>query len=865
MSLFGSKKKTYVSTVAYSLNGGIPINILPTVMLNKTLSGDYTNNGEYIKNSCIKGVAFNLRRYLSWAQKQNSDWIKTFGITETNFYPDVQLNTEVLNAYLSQDLSEHTSVEIKDNYMGFYDYWEIGEAYVINLYPQYIDDDYTIEEIQTKIGSHIESHEEFYDTESGSESYLVYETVDDYRTDTIITFSDETEVIIDSSQYNKDTTYIYCKYNIIVEHIETRTVIIDGRPTEITVITYDTTPKKLVYGRNLGDPGLGIPVVPELDQIMLDATSDAYKINKASYYPPIPIRFEKKFYSDENRPDIYKLINTAGYYCFGDYRTIPNIIEKVGDNSSINDINHTNIIFGVDITTMSHEGMQYLYEYFYNIWLNKALIEGEDVYATWVTHWTHNYKYLVQPYTVVIKTDQKVAGHYTKLRFQSIGHFYESGVIAEGAVPGDYGLRWHNHSEPTGEFEVFDSGYDGGSDEEVEIYESVNETWFCHQITSTTFEYVAVAELDFQEIIHGTDYTYNAFSVLAKAYKKRFNENVPTSPNYFSIFGNLVSDKGYISRKRNVLPDMSKEPDPSGFIVPLEANTLQELSLVDQTQLCAECMFIVFNCYKVVKRRWYQRWGFTALIVIIVIVVTILTWGTGTAAASSAGASATGATGAGAGAGVGAGAGGSLGGVTGGTVAGSTAGAVGSSITAGSIASQIFSAALRMLAAFAIATVANYLGKIIGGPLGMIVRIVGAIIAAYVGAGGGFSWESAQSIFTQPSFYLKCMNSTLQVGQQLQQERLQLLYQDMNEFNAYSARQEQRLRDAQYEFRYSSNLDIKYLDRQKRERSVFWVEGRNTYIERTIGLIHNFPSLIIDPVCNFCSMSLTLDDKSYLD
>ena len=399
---FKKSTRVYVSTVAYNLNGGVPINILPTVMLGKTLMGDYTNNGEYIKNSCIKGVATNLKRFLNWFQKENSAWVNTLGRAETNFYPDVQLDTDVLIAYLSEGLTEDQSIDLTDSYMEFYDYWEIGEGYVINDYPQYIDDDYTIEETQTPIGSHTETHTEERESGDGQVEYVtVTETVIDYRTDTVITFSDNTTVTIDSSSYDKEATYIYCKYNIVTRHVDHQTVIIDGRPVEIEIITYTTEPKKLIYARGSGSS--------LLDQMMIDVTSGQYRITNANYFPPIPIRYEKHFYSDEYMPEVYNLIKLAGYYCFGEYKTLKNLVEAIEDNESIGDINHTNIVFGVDITTQSQEGMHYLYEYFYNLWLNRGLVNPEDTYQ-WVSDWTSAYQSGKQPYTIYIKTNQKVAG-----------------------------------------------------------------------------------------------------------------------------------------------------------------------------------------------------------------------------------------------------------------------------------------------------------------------------------------------------------------------------------------------------------------------------------------------------------------------
>jgi hypothetical protein len=62
-----------------------------------------------------------------------------------------------------------------------------------------------------------------------------------------------------------------------------------------------------------------------------------------------------------------------------------------------------------------------------------------------------------------------------------------------------------------------------------------------------------------------------------------------------------------------------EDADLSGFIVPLHMPTLKEMGLVPGTQMATANTLIVFNSYKVYKKKWYQT--FLGMLVIVVVVV----------------------------------------------------------------------------------------------------------------------------------------------------------------------------------------------------------------------------------------------------
>jgi hypothetical protein len=79
--------------------------------------------------------------------------------------------------------------------------------------------------------------------------------------------------------------------------------------------------------------------------------------------------------------------------------------------------------------------------------------------------------------------------------------------------------------------------------------------------------------------------------------------------------------------------DAYNDPDGdfgTGFIVPLEIEVFMTLSGREQLQLAQESLHIIFNCYKVVKEKWYQTGIFKVFMVIVSIVIIVWTWGAAT-------------------------------------------------------------------------------------------------------------------------------------------------------------------------------------------------------------------------------------------
>jgi hypothetical protein len=76
--------------------------------------------------------------------------------------------------------------------------------------------------------------------------------------------------------------------------------------------------------------------------------------------------------------------------------------------------------------------------------------------------------------------------------------------------------------------------------------------------------------------------------------------------------------------------DAFNDPDGdfgTGFLIPLEMETYLTLSGREQLQLAQEAMHIVFNCYKVVKEKWYETGFFKFVMLAVGFVLTVISFG----------------------------------------------------------------------------------------------------------------------------------------------------------------------------------------------------------------------------------------------
>jgi DNA-binding ferritin-like protein (Dps family) len=263
--------------------------------------------------------------------------------------------------------------------------------------------------------------------------------------------------------------------------------------------------------------------------------------------------------------------------------------------------------------------------------------------------------------------------------------------------------------------------------------------------------------------------------------------------------------------------------DDSGFLIPLHMSTLKNMPIVWANQLCLEGMHIVFNCYVVVKKKWYQ----TFLGQILIALVTM-----GLGAIFSGGAS-----------------------VLGG------AGLLGSNVAVGAmfgmtgLAGAIAGAAINAIVMTTVMAVIQEIAAKLG-PLGAIFAAIAGIVMGGIVAGQmtgqGFSFD----IFLRADNLLKLTNATINAYSLHTQAKTQDIYGQMRDLDEQYKKQKREIDALMYELTgFSSGFDPTILTEVLKNAS----ESRDAFNQRTLMTGSDIAELTQQMIGSFANSSLDLE------
>lgn len=338
------------------------------------------------------------------------------------------------------------------------------------------------------------------------------------------------------------------------------------------------------------------------------------------FFPFIPLRIKNRPVSDaltnvNNSPwsevsgyteEFYTEVNAAYKKATGD--TMTEILGDLEENESIDDIDYAYMVYGVSLNCKDDAGKEYLYKFFKNLIpfqvttatdFDQFIIDKDNYdvrfadYEDWLAQQDDETKprygetspgklNLTVPAvnTIQIKsTDERMQGYDVRINWITIGEELFTGKGKSGAAQGDY---WITHGETLSwQDEVSSSG--GLLDLMTRKFEAndVETMYMYYQDSADTYR-----RLTIRGLIH-QNYVYDGKAVKIDS-KEAMNDS-----------------------------------DESGLVIPLHYPTLREMSIIASTQLTTTNALIVFNCYQVVKQKWYQKGIFKIILVIAVAVITV--------------------------------------------------------------------------------------------------------------------------------------------------------------------------------------------------------------------------------------------------
>jgi hypothetical protein len=338
-------------------------------------------------------------------------------------------------------------------------------------------------------------------------------------------------------------------------------------------------------------------------------------VPEGAFFPVIPIRIDNEFLSDTYKPEIYELASKAYKKATG--QSFDKVVETIADNPDLGDIDHCYMVHGVSLNCLENSSRRYLFKFFEYLmpYTQKDLNDYTDWFDNQLTTYTitkldyggelDSYEGDADAsYDYIIATD---APYYpsnkplTSIQLQTTG-------TGPYAIKYDVDMRWSAITKITG----------------VGLKEPGRVKGECWLTVGSTYDTGSGAVVIGNSVI---DYTQDDDDVIEIHWQKEDNAWETLQIVGLKHINKVYKDNAVEITAKEALEDLEE----SGFIVPLHYETFRTMSLVDSTQMFTASRYLVFNCYEVVKTKWYQSALFKIILVVAVIAITVATGGAGAA------------------------------------------------------------------------------------------------------------------------------------------------------------------------------------------------------------------------------------------
>ena len=594
----------------------------------------------------------------------------------------------------------------------------------------------------------------------------------------LINFTDGTPAVrFDPVGYRQGGDWLYVSYS---------------RPTSVNRWT---TPLLFIYERGTGSAAL--------DQLF------DRSVTTGEYLPFIPIRHETKFLSESYKPEVFKEAKKAYKKATG--AKISELIENIADNPDLDQIDFTYIVFGVSFNIKDMASKRYMFTYL------KHLMNNQVIGATTFNEW-------------MVRQPGINAGIVSWLEWAAVQNGNAAGSPIVGAQPN----RPATTAPPMNSVIIQDRG-PGQTNMKMEI------TWF--SIVPALGQGLGKADAKVGDVwftfaggqvINARSYTADEAENLQIDTVEAYWQKSATEYEKLTIKGlthinHIYNGKTEVTTAAQALVD----EDESGFIIPIHYETFKEMSLVDSTQMATQSMNLVFNCYQIVKKKWYQRGLFKVLLVVVIIVVSIYYPPAGAL--------------------FGGGGGGLLG-------ASATVGAaLGFAGTAALIAGTI----ANMVAAMILTKLITYVSvELLGEKIGFIVAAIASFVALNVGtslANGG-SLAGSWSAMMEPMNLMALTNSVGNAYSQIiNADTMDLVKKSQEALNDYRDQSLELQENYAQQFGYGSA----YFDPMSLTETgqSFFTETSETFLGRTLMTGSDIAQMGNDLITNFVELTLQNEFK----
>ena len=693
MGWFSSKKKVYVSSVVYNLAGGPEdrVKYIASTIATKVISNTQFSMSETLQSALMGGPGMRMRRFGQWARA--SEYSSAIGQTAGRLTVGSSLDLNMIITQIPVDPG--SEVTIQDAKIGEADYGAWADQWMLVNHPTEVDADYEIdfEELTNTVfirfansGPVYEFHPVGFDPYSpylyvgytlsaldvlgpiiegplvlvdsagefpsiigwDSKGTTVTPTPVDLKTTVLaeVTYSDATppETTTDestrSSSYNI-TAAAYEKSEYLGQNAE-GTELTSIRsfmsqmqlgtvvPTVSTTTEEETLPSGAIKTTTVTTTveNVVMRLAYQIDtqnvvdkdwstlQTIIYRKGDGNSVFDAMFAPTeanstflpfIPIRRDNMMISPSFMPEIYTMNKQALKRATGS--KYDDLVDSLQVNPSLRDIDYAYITFGVALNTKENASKKYIYKFFQTMLLNAGGGVGE--YNNWRAQWQ------------IADQSQRNWLNWKNAQSDPLNPLFGRPEPTRKTYPAPWGnqlsvysaymnydmrVHWASLQETT----ATGTAWEGAKQGQLRIRMGAKIIY--EQLVMSGGEATWITqEHDAVEIVwQDSPTTYRAMTI-----QDLWHVNM------------IYKGKAVYTGAAEALGD----PEESGFIIPMHEGIFRAMSLVDTSQMSMASGYMVLNCYKVVKQKWYQTNWFKIILVIIVIVITVLSAGTGAGSA----------------------------------------------------------------------------------------------------------------------------------------------------------------------------------------------------------------------------------------
>ena len=286
------------------------------------------------------------------------------------------------------------------------------------------------------------------------------------------------------------------------------------------------------------------------------------------FFPVIPLRLYNKAISHPDYEAQYNDHKRAFKKATG--QEIGKVLDSIEENDNVNDIDHAFLTFGVEFNTKEQIGRRYIFEFL-------RQLAGSEDNPTAADRWIANPSFNLPGMNKLVIRSTQMPEYNTHLNWVRIKENRYPGLGKPDAKVGELWI------------------------------EALPDLSFASKTTSPQFAM-------FIGLLAGAFFGERSITRC-----KMFYQDQANSHRVLEIYG--LELRNYVYGNNDVRVTTTEalaDEDESGLIIPMHYPTLKMLSLKEQTELALVNKIIVFNCFLVVRVRWYQRGIFKFLSAIIV-------------------------------------------------------------------------------------------------------------------------------------------------------------------------------------------------------------------------------------------------------